>query len=87
MRTFGDALIAARKKAKLTQEQLAERLGHKGQSTVSSLEQRRFPPRPETVEALATALGCPWRDLLHDVETEFDAYFSTRGSPGRRSVR
>jgi len=49
-------LIAARKAAKLTQEEVAERMGSK-QAAVARIESGRIRPTMETVEKYAAATG------------------------------
>lgn len=82
-RTFGEALADARAKAGLTQEQFAAKLKIKRQSGVSGMEQRRYAPRPKTVEKLARALGCSPADLLEDVETPYDYLFEPQQEESR----
>jgi transcriptional regulator with XRE-family HTH domain len=72
LRTFGENLRRLREGRKLSQERLAELLGHKRPSTVQSWEKNRRRAKPDSVRALAKALKCePW-ELLEGVETEFD---------------
>lgn len=52
----------ARKKAKLTQEELAEKSGLQ-QSHISRIENGKHSPSPYTLEKIATGLGIPVRDF------------------------
>lgn len=72
--TFGENLRRARLAAKprVTQETLAERIGHKNNSTVSKWETEDLLPEPDTVERVATALGIAPSVLLQDVELPYD---------------
>lgn len=54
--TIGESIKAARKKAGLTQKQLAERLGASF-TLVSQYERGTRNPKPETLSRIATALG------------------------------
>lgn len=56
-RSFAKHLVVLRNAAGLTQETLAEKLGHKRASTVQSWEKGRRIPRPQSFGRLATALG------------------------------
>ncbi|MCG8512035.1 MAG: helix-turn-helix domain-containing protein [Rhodospirillales bacterium] len=53
---IASVLIAARKKARLTQEEVAIRMGTK-QATVSRLESGRHKPSFKTIEKYAEATG------------------------------
>jgi DNA-binding XRE family transcriptional regulator len=50
-------LVAARARAGLTQQQVAERMGTT-QSTIARMESGRRPPSLRTVQRYAQALGC-----------------------------
>ena len=63
--TFGARLKTLRKKAGLTQEQLAEAIGVHS-VTVSQWENDTYLPKTLNIKALATALGVPEADLLND---------------------
>ena len=52
-----DAIVKARKRRKMSQRELAERLGVT-KTVVSRLESGQHSPRLETVYDLARALGC-----------------------------
>ena len=69
---FRRRLIRERKKAKLTQEQLAgklDELGYgKGQSAISEWEKKERLPDIETVFALSRIFGCDCGYLLGDYE-------------------
>ncbi|MBD3784808.1 MAG: helix-turn-helix transcriptional regulator [Micrococcales bacterium] len=61
--SFGSLLRSYRRRAALTQEELAERAGLAA-TAVSALERgQRTRPYPHTVRALATALGLATHDL------------------------
>lgn len=63
---FARNLRAAREKAGLSQEALAERAGmHR--NAVALLETGKRDPRVSTVAKLAQALGIPASDLLKDI--------------------
>jgi transcriptional regulator with XRE-family HTH domain len=72
VRRFGENLKAARKRMKVTQEQLAERLGYANNSTLSNWERGDLLPEPDTIEKVAGALGVEPRELLQDVVTPYD---------------
>ena len=63
--SFGERLRALRKKAGLTQEQLA-RAVNVSLKTVQRWEFNKRQPRMEEIKALAIALGVSEADLLHD---------------------
>ncbi len=63
--TFGNRLRALRKKAGLTQEQLAEAV-NVSLKTVQRWEFDKRQPRMEEIKALAKALGVSEADLLND---------------------
>ena len=63
--TFGARLKTLRKKAGLTQEDLADVLGL-SYMTIRRWEAEKVTPRLEEIKALATALGVPEADLLND---------------------
>lgn len=71
--TFGDNLRALRELRGLSQEQLAERLGHKRPSTVQSWEKNRRRPRPGTITTIAAHLQCTPSALLKGVLADYDA--------------
>ncbi len=62
---FGERLRALRKKASLTQEQLADNTGF-SLMTIRRWEWGERSPRVEEVKALAKALGVSEADLLND---------------------
>ncbi len=62
-KTFAANLKRERLRAGLGQAELAERAGL-SQSHVSQLENAKWGPRLDTVQALARALGCQAHDLL-----------------------
>ncbi len=62
---FGNRLRALRKKAGLTQEQLAEAIGVHLNS-VSLWENGEYTPKTQSIKALAKALGVSEADLLND---------------------
>ena len=63
--TFGARLKTLRKKAGLTQEELAEAIGVHLNS-VSLWENGEYTPKMQSIKALAKALGVPEADLLND---------------------
>ena len=67
--SFGNRLRALRKKAGLTQEQLADSTGF-SLMTIRRWEWGERSPRVEEVKALAKALGVSEADLLHDSPEE-----------------
>jgi transcriptional regulator with XRE-family HTH domain len=62
-RVFAQNLRQIRREKKLTQEEMADRLGT-SQSAYSDMENARNSPTLTTVERVAVALGCPYEDLL-----------------------
>ena len=58
-----------RKKANLTQEQLAHACGYKYQSAVGMWELGERTPKPDALLALASALGVSVDELLKEGET------------------
>lgn len=62
---IGEVIKAARKKAGLTQKQLAERMGV-NPSLISQYEKGFRNPKLETLERIASALEVPLEDLLSD---------------------
>ena len=63
--TFGERLKTFRKKAGLTQEELAEKAGVSN-ITISQWENGIYAPTMTRIKALAKALNVPESDLLHD---------------------
>lgn len=64
---FGSNLRAARERADLTQQQVAEQLGHiagRGQSYISEIEAGRINLTIETMAELAAIVGSDVRALL-----------------------
>lgn len=83
---FGENVKRLRKRAGLTQEELAHRLGLARPGPVSLLEGKRKGklPKPVTIRKWAKALGVePW-ELLEGVETEYDRL--RIGSPSRSDL-
>lgn len=70
--TFGANLKAARDRAGLTQEALAERLGFKRPTAISLWERSDHLPEPDTIDKLARAIGCAAADLMRGVITPYD---------------
>ena len=73
---FKENLKYWRNKANLTQEQLSEKIGYGG-GYISEIESRNMFPKPETIDAIATALnitpaqlfeaqGCPKNTICFD---------------------
>ena len=60
---IGDRLRQTRKRALMTQEQLAERSGV-GIATIVRIERNQVEPRGSTVRKLAEALGVPPYELV-----------------------
>ena len=67
--SFGSRLKALRKKAGLTQEELAHSSGY-SIMTIRRWEWGERSPRVEEIKALAKALGVPENDLLNDPPPE-----------------
>lgn len=67
--TFGERLKAIRKKARLTQEKLADLIGVH-ETTIRRWENQGYNPRVEEVKALSKALNISESDLLNDPLTE-----------------
>ena len=67
--SFGSRLKALRKKAGLTQEELAHSSGY-SIMTIRRWEWGERSPRVEEIKALAAALGVPEADLLNDPPPE-----------------
>lgn len=65
--TTGELIKAARKKAGLTQAQLAEKLGI-SYVGVSQWENDLRNPKLDTLQRIAAALGVPVQDLISDWE-------------------
>ena len=74
--TFGERLRGFRKKAGLTQEELAEKIGTHN-ITVSKWETDIALPKTVTLQALAAALGVTENDLLNDPPPETDGWVLT----------
>lgn len=64
--TVGERIKAARKKAGLTQLDVAYRLGDQSYQSVAQWERGVRAPKLESLERLAEAIGCPLSDLTHD---------------------
>jgi transcriptional regulator with XRE-family HTH domain len=74
-RTFGENLVRARARCQpkpMTQNDLADLLGHSNNSTISKWENSDTVPEPETIEKIASALGQPASELLDGVVTQYD---------------
>lgn len=69
---FGKRLKELRRRAGLTQKQLADRMQLKQQSNISLWEGRSTPPRLETVDQLALALGYTRGDLMRGVRMGYE---------------
>lgn len=63
--TTGQLIKEARKKAGMTQKQLAEKLGV-SYVNISQLENNQRTPKYKTVLSIATALGVDWMELVPD---------------------
>jgi DNA-binding XRE family transcriptional regulator len=63
-----DRLKAARKKANMTQQQLADKLGVSAQM-ISAWETGRRNPKYSTMKEIAKALGAPAMELLPELNT------------------
>lgn len=70
--TYGRNLRMQREIAKLTQEQIAKRLGISRQGNLPSIESGLDVPEPATVLRHAEAVGCAPSLLLRDVRTIYD---------------
>lgn len=66
---IGIRVRSARRRARLTQHQLAERVD-KSVETISNIERGHSWPSLETMEGLATALGCPLAEFVEGYETQ-----------------
>jgi len=89
--TFGENLRAERKAQRMSQTELARRLGHANNSTISKWETEAVLPEPETIKLVAKALNeLPPGRLLVGVPTPWDALrFGAdlvRQSPGTASA-
>ena len=62
----GERIKVKRKALKLTQSELAEKCGWKGQSRISNYESNTRQPKYADLELLAGALQCKIGDLLSD---------------------
>jgi transcriptional regulator with XRE-family HTH domain len=82
---FGAALRQARLDAGLTQEDLAERLGMRRPTPISSWERSAHVPEPGTIKRLADAIGCPPAKLLRGVVTPYDELREYTASPAADS--
>jgi transcriptional regulator with XRE-family HTH domain len=71
-RTFGQNLKRIREAKGVTQEALMGRLGLKRPTPISLWESRPTLPKAATIVRIAKALGCAPRDLLDEVETDYD---------------
>lgn len=72
---FGAAILARRKQLKITQEELASRIGT-DQANISRLENGEQGFSVETLLSLAAALALPVSELLRRTESENDQAFS-----------
>lgn len=68
---FGKNMRQRRKKLKLTQEALAERVGICHQS-LSRMEQGRISPKFDRLQTIAESLHCSVADLFHEESRETD---------------
>ncbi len=75
--TFGERLKALRKKAGLTQEELAHNTGY-SIMTIRRWEWGENSPRIEEIKALAKALGVTEADLLNDPPPESSGEWTIR---------
>lgn len=62
---FKENLKYWRSKANLTQEQLSEKIGYGG-GYISEIESRNMFPKPETIDAIAKALGIKPAQLFEE---------------------
>lgn len=60
---FGQKLRKLRIKKRLTQQQLAEKLGYVTNSYISDAEKGAFIPSEEKLRKIARALGVPFKEL------------------------
>lgn len=65
---FGTVIRAARRRADLSQQALADRAGLKRAGTVGEIERGLYLPRLETARALARGLGIPFAVLARELE-------------------
>ena len=72
--TVGERIKEARKKAKMTQNELAQKMGIPFQS-ISQWERDLRKPKYETLARIATALGCNISDLTGAPFTEGDTFW------------
>ena len=71
-RRIGEQIRAARLRANLTQEQVADRAGGLDRATYNRIEQGHSSPLLDTLILIADAIGVPLSDLVREF-------------PGRRS--
>lgn len=72
--TVGERIKEARKKANMTQNELAQKMGIPFQS-ISQWERDLRKPKYETLARIATALGCNISDLTGALFTEGDTFW------------
>lgn len=77
--TYGQRIRAARKKAGMTQTELAKKLGIPYQS-IGQWEKDRRKPKLETLQRIAEALGVPILDLLGVDKGRDDADLKKKGA-------
>lgn len=78
--TFGENLRRLRHGCKVSQQELAKRLRHANNSTISKWETQTIVPEPATIRDVADKLGIePWR-LMENVTTEYDKLRAAQSS-------
>jgi transcriptional regulator with XRE-family HTH domain len=69
---FGQNLRALRKRAGLSQSDVAQRMKLESQALISLWETGRNLPEPDSIQRLANAIGCHTSELLIGVVTPYD---------------
>lgn len=68
MSTIGKNLKRLRGKHGFSQQQLGEAIGHGGGAYISAIERGKKHPGPDTLAALAAALGCSVDEFAEPVD-------------------
>lgn len=70
---IGEKIKDARKRKKLTQRELAERLGL-ATGTIQQYELNKREPKQEQVKRIAEALDIPWQSLYFEDDEQYDEF-------------